>query len=88
MLKVTNLRKVYPKSDRVAVDDISFELRPGEIFGFLGQNGAGKSTTIKFSNTYSVAETVIVGSVPDNYTYFSNGEDMKQNAEDYIMNNG
>ena len=47
MLKVTNLRKVYPKSDRVAVDDISFELRPGEIFGFLGQNGAGKSTTIK-----------------------------------------
>lgn len=34
MLKVTNLRKVYPKSDRVAVDDISFELRPGEIFGF------------------------------------------------------
>ena len=29
------------------MDDISFELRPGEIFGFLGQNGAGKSTTIK-----------------------------------------
>jgi len=48
----------------------------------------GFSTTTKFSNTYSVAETVIVGSVPDNYTYFSNGEDMKQNAEDYIMNNG
>ena len=47
MLKVTDLKKVYPKSDRVAVDDISFELRPGEIFGFLGQNGAGKSTTIK-----------------------------------------
>ncbi len=47
MLKVKNLKKIYPKSDRVAVDDISFELRPGEIFGFLGQNGAGKSTTIK-----------------------------------------
>ncbi len=47
MLKVENLKKIYPKSDRVAVDNISFELRPGEIFGFLGQNGAGKSTTIK-----------------------------------------
>ena len=47
MLKVEHLKKTYPKSDRVAVDDISFELRPGEIFGFLGQNGAGKSTTIK-----------------------------------------
>ena len=47
MLKIEHLKKVYPKSDRVAVDDISIELRPGEIFGFLGQNGAGKSTTIK-----------------------------------------
>jgi len=47
MLKVENLKKVYPKSDRVAVDDISFECKEGEIFGFLGQNGAGKSTTIK-----------------------------------------
>lgn len=47
MLTINHLVKTYPKSDRVAVNDISFELRPGEIFGFLGQNGAGKSTTIK-----------------------------------------
>ena len=47
MLKVSNLTKKYPKSDRYSVHDISFELKPGEIFGFLGQNGAGKSTTIK-----------------------------------------
>ena len=47
MLTISHLVKTYPKSDRIAVDDISFELRPGEIFGFLGQNGAGKSTTIK-----------------------------------------
>lgn len=48
----------------------------------------GFSTTTKVSSTYAVAETVIVGSVPETYTYFSNGEDMAQNAEDYIMNNG
>jgi len=33
--------------DFVAVDHLSFSVRPGEIFGFLGANGAGKSTTIR-----------------------------------------
>jgi ABC-2 type transport system ATP-binding protein len=33
--------------DFVAVDDLTFDVAPGEIFGFLGSNGAGKSTTIR-----------------------------------------
>ena len=32
--------------ERLAVDDISFSVREGELFAFLGENGAGKSTTI------------------------------------------
>ena len=45
MLKINNLRKKY--GDKVAVDDVSLEIKPGEIYGFIGHNGAGKTTTIK-----------------------------------------
>lgn len=47
MLKIDKLSKKYPNSERYSVKDLSFEVNEGEIFGFLGKNGAGKSTTIK-----------------------------------------
>ena len=49
----------------------------------------GMKTSTKVSNEIAVAETVIVGGVPDTYTYFSTTPDETvQYAEDYIMNNG
>lgn len=49
----------------------------------------GMKTSTKVTNEIAVAETVIVGSVPDTYTYFSTMPDeLGQYAEDYIMNNG
>jgi ABC-2 type transport system ATP-binding protein len=45
VIQVENLRKSY--KDLVAVDDISFEVSRGEIFGLLGPNGAGKTTTVE-----------------------------------------
>ena len=47
MIKVNNLRYKYPKGKDYVVNGISFEIREGEIFGFLGPSGAGKSTTQK-----------------------------------------
>jgi len=44
MIEVTQLRKQY--GDFVAVKDVTFTARAGEIFGLLGPNGAGKTTTI------------------------------------------
>src|SRR6516162_8775716 len=50
MIQVTNLTKYF--GPILAVDRISFEVEPGEIVGFLGRNGAGKSTTIRILTTY------------------------------------
>jgi ABC-2 type transport system ATP-binding protein len=51
--------------DFIAVDHVSFEVRPGEIFGFLGSNGAGKSTTIRMlcGLLRPTSGTAIVGGV-------------------------
>ena len=46
MIKAENLTMVYGK-DFKAVDNLSFEINPGEIVGFAGPNGAGKTTAIK-----------------------------------------
>lgn len=47
MITVRNMRYKYPRSNDYAVNGISFEIKEGEIFGFLGPSGAGKSTTQK-----------------------------------------
>lgn len=44
-IKVRNVTKSF--SGRKVVDDLSFDVRKGEVFGLLGHNGAGKSTTIE-----------------------------------------
>jgi ABC-type multidrug transport system ATPase subunit len=45
IIQVKNLTKTF--GDLTAVDDLSFEVEKGNVYGFLGQNGAGKSTTIR-----------------------------------------
>ena len=46
VIQVKNLTKKF-SNDFIAVNDLSFSVPKGEVFGFLGQNGAGKSTTMR-----------------------------------------
>lgn len=68
-LVVNTLCKNY--GHQVAVNEVSFELKPGEIVGFLGPNGAGKSTTLKMLAGF--LET-------DKGSIVLNGERIHQNA--------
>jgi len=49
MVEVNNLKKCY--GDKQAVNDVSFTVKKGEIFGILGPNGAGKTTTLEMMET-------------------------------------
>ena len=46
VLQIKNLTKTYP-GGKVAVKDLSLDIEPGDIYGFIGHNGAGKTTAIK-----------------------------------------
>ena len=51
-IKAENITKIF--GDFTAVDHISFEVRKGEIFGFLGANGAGKTTAMRMFSGLSI----------------------------------
>ena len=63
MLKINNFTKIYPNGKK-AVDNISLEVKSGDIFAFIGHNGAGKTTTIKSVvgiNDFTSGEILIDG---------------------------
>src|SRR5687767_14355590 len=67
ILKLDKVTKRY--KDHVAVDQVSFEVEPGTIFGMLGPNGAGKTSTIRIITT-------ITG--PDSGQVYFQGEPLNQ----------
>ena len=78
-LVVKNLFKHYKNAKYISAADISFDVKEGEIFGFLGINGAGKSTTIK----------CITGIIPfTSGTIQVCGHDMGKDAMNAKMNFG
>src|SRR5690606_18928685 len=75
VIQVEGLTKMY--GDFTAVNAITFDVKKGEIFGFLGANGAGKTTAIKMligiSNPTSGKATIA------GFDVYTNAEDIKRN---------
>lgn len=70
MIEVKNVTKKY--GNKIAVDNINFEVKDGEVVGFLGPNGAGKSTTMN----------MITGFIePTDGTIMINGNDISKKAK-------
>jgi len=77
VITVSNLCKSF--SDVMAVNDISFSVNSGEVYGFLGQNGAGKSTTIRMLLTLIRPDT-------GNIEIF--GMDLKKHRKEILLSTG
>lgn len=79
MFKVENLQYRYPKGEADVINGISFEIKKGEIFGFLGPSGAGKSTTQK-----------ILIKILEDYrgTISYNGKDIKEFGNEFYEDIG
>lgn len=56
MITLTNITKTYNKGQVVAVKDISFDVKPGELFGLIGPDGAGKTTLFRILTTLLLAD--------------------------------
>jgi ABC-2 type transport system ATP-binding protein len=72
-IKVQNLVKTF--TDVKAVDNISFEVNGGAIFGLLGPNGAGKTTTIRMMNNIII---------PDSGQIFIDGKEVNSDMQNII----
>lgn len=87
-IEVKHLRRVFTTNvgrirrqvkEVVAVDDVSFEIADGELFGLLGPNGAGKTTTVKMLTTLLI---------PTSGTATIDGKDVVKEAEGIRQNIG
>lgn len=74
MIEVRGLTKKY--GERTAVNNISFSVKKGEILGFLGQNGAGKSTTMKIITGFMPATEGTVS--VDGFDVLDNPQEVKK----------
>ena len=74
VIQVTGLTKMF--GDFTAVDAISFEVKKGEIFGFLGANGAGKTTAMKM--LIGISKPTSGAARVAGYDVFTHADDVKK----------
>src|SRR5699024_4659739 len=68
MIEVTNVHKKFDQKQ--ALEQVTFDVKQGEIFGLLGPSGAGKTTTIKLLTgelTKTSGDITVLGQTPDHF---------------------
>lgn len=75
-IKIENISKTYNKGKVQALQNISFEVQPGELFGLIGPDGAGKTTLFRILTTLLIADSgkasVMNKDVVADYKYIRN----------------
>ena len=73
ILEIKNVTKSYAK--KKAIDEVSFNVTEGEVFGLLGPNGAGKTTLIRMINQITM---------PDSGEIYFNGERLSEKHISFV----
>src|SRR5436190_20603762 len=79
-LRVEGVTKRF--GDFTAVDGLSFDVRPGRVFGFLGPNGAGKTTTIRMIVGITKPDS---GRIEYGFAQTENGERITENSGSSVL---
>lgn len=76
IISVRNLRKTYNKGKTVALQDVSFDVQVGEIFGIIGPDGAGKTSLFRILTTLILADSG--KAVVDDYDVIKDYKNIRQ----------
>jgi len=96
IIEVRNLKKYYNNGDVKALDDVSFSLKEGKVYGLIGENGAGKTTLVKLllgginptdghASIHGERAGSVIAKEKIGYIYEGNALPLNENPFEYLL---